>query len=159
MTVIISHVICATLWMRMLRDHAVFLFWTVQRTEFHEIFGQKNCHDENEIEDYHLKSRGGMVLIRDSSSLPQILLKRHTHTHAHTHTKAFLIHLQYFFTYSVSIFNRILTKTINLIADPRGLAVYDKKRLRPLEHWDRGFESHSRHGYLFAFILCLCCSV
>jgi hypothetical protein len=29
-------------------------------------------------------------------------------------------------------------------------------RLRPL---DRGFESHSRHGCLCAFILCLCCSV
>jgi hypothetical protein len=27
-------------------------------------------------------------------------------------------------------------------------------RLRPLEHWDRGFESHSRHGCLCAFILC-----
>jgi hypothetical protein len=30
-------------------------------------------------------------------------------------------------------------------------------RLRPLEHWDRGFESHLRHGCLCAFILCLCC--
>jgi hypothetical protein len=28
---------------------------------------------------------------------------------------------------------------------------------RALEHWDRGFESHSRHGCLSAFILCLCC--
>jgi hypothetical protein len=27
-----------------------------------------------------------------------------------------------------------------------------------LERWDRGFESHSRHGCLCAFILCLCCS-
>jgi hypothetical protein len=27
---------------------------------------------------------------------------------------------------------------------------------RSLEHWDRGFESHSRHGCLFVFILCLC---
>jgi hypothetical protein len=26
-------------------------------------------------------------------------------------------------------------------------------RLRTLEHWDRGFESHSRYGCLFAFIL------
>jgi hypothetical protein len=33
------------------------------------------------------------------------------------------------------------------------------KYLRPLERWDRGFESHSRHGYLYAFILCLCCPV
>jgi hypothetical protein len=31
--------------------------------------------------------------------------------------------------------------------------------LPSLEHWDRGFESQSRHGCLFAFILCLCCSV
>jgi hypothetical protein len=29
------------------------------------------------------------------------------------------------------------------------------KCLRPLKHWDRGFESHSRHGCLFLFILCL----
>jgi hypothetical protein len=30
------------------------------------------------------------------------------------------------------------------------------KCLRSLEHWDRGFESRSRHGYLSAFIMCLC---
>jgi hypothetical protein len=28
-----------------------------------------------------------------------------------------------------------------------------------LEHWNCGFESHSRHGCLSAFALCLCCSV
>jgi hypothetical protein len=28
-----------------------------------------------------------------------------------------------------------------------------------LQHLDRGFESHLRHGCLCAFILCLCCSV
>jgi hypothetical protein len=39
---------------------------------------------------------------------------------------------------------------------PRGLSM---NRLRPLKHWDRGFESHLRHGYLCAFILCLCCPV
>jgi hypothetical protein len=33
------------------------------------------------------------------------------------------------------------------------------KFLRPLEHWDRGFESRWRHGRLYAFILCLCCPV
>jgi hypothetical protein len=32
-------------------------------------------------------------------------------------------------------------------------------RLRTLEHWDRGFESHLIHGCLCAFILCLCCSM
>jgi hypothetical protein len=31
--------------------------------------------------------------------------------------------------------------------------------LRPLEHRDHGFEFHSRHGYLCAFNLCLCCPV
>jgi hypothetical protein len=27
---------------------------------------------------------------------------------------------------------------------------------RPLEHWDCGFDCHSRHGCLCAFVLCLC---
>jgi hypothetical protein len=31
--------------------------------------------------------------------------------------------------------------------------------LHPLKRCDRGFESHSRHRCLCAFILCLCCSV
>jgi hypothetical protein len=31
--------------------------------------------------------------------------------------------------------------------------------LRPLERWDRRFESRLRHGCLRAFILCLCCFV
>jgi hypothetical protein len=31
--------------------------------------------------------------------------------------------------------------------------------LRALEPWDRGFESHSRHGCLCAFVPCLCCPV
>jgi hypothetical protein len=31
--------------------------------------------------------------------------------------------------------------------------------LRTLKQWDRVFESHLRHGYLCAFIVCLCCSV
>jgi hypothetical protein len=31
--------------------------------------------------------------------------------------------------------------------------------LRPLKHWDRGFESYLSHGCLCGFILCLCCSV
>jgi hypothetical protein len=35
---------------------------------------------------------------------------------------------------------------------PRG--VKNENCLRPLKHWDRGFESHSRHGCLCAFILC-----
>jgi hypothetical protein len=35
----------------------------------------------------------------------------------------------------------------------------DKNGLRPFEHSDRGFESHSRHGCLCAINLYLCCSV
>jgi hypothetical protein len=41
-------------------------------------------------------------------------------------------------------------------ANHSGRANEGMKYLRPLEHWDRGFESHSRHGCLFVFILCLC---
>jgi hypothetical protein len=41
-------------------------------------------------------------------------------------------------------------------ADHSGRAVYDMNCLHPLEHWDRGFKFHSRHGCLFVFILCLC---
>jgi hypothetical protein len=37
---------------------------------------------------------------------------------------------------------------------PRGLK--SMNRLRPLEHWDRGFESHLRHVCLRAFIPCFC---
>jgi hypothetical protein len=45
------------------------------------------------------------------------------------------------------------------VADHNGRAIEGMKYLRPLEPWDRGFESHSRHGCLSAFILCLCCPV
>jgi hypothetical protein len=44
-------------------------------------------------------------------------------------------------------------------ADHSDRAGQGMNSLRSLEHWDRGFESHSRHGCLCAFILCLCCSV
>jgi hypothetical protein len=40
-----------------------------------------------------------------------------------------------------------------------GRAVGGMNYLRWLESWDRGFESHSRHKCLCAFILCLCCPV
>lgn len=40
--------------------------------------------------------------------------------------------------------------------DHSGCAVKGMTCLRPLEHWDRGFESNSRQGYVFMFILCLC---
>jgi hypothetical protein len=34
-------------------------------------------------------------------------------------------------------------------------ALSNEKIFRLSEHWDRGFISYSRHGYLCAFILCL----
>jgi hypothetical protein len=34
-----------------------------------------------------------------------------------------------------------------------GCTVYAMNRFRPLEGWDRGFESQSRHGSLSVFIL------
>jgi hypothetical protein len=37
--------------------------------------------------------------------------------------------------------------------------VWSMNCIRPLEHWARGFESHSRYGYLCPLILCLCCPV
>jgi hypothetical protein len=37
-------------------------------------------------------------------------------------------------------------------AGPNGRAVWVTYCLRPLEHWDRGFESHSRHGCVSAFL-------
>jgi hypothetical protein len=42
---------------------------------------------------------------------------------------------------------------LNLTADHIGCAVYDMNCLLPLEQWGRGFEFHSRHGYLCEFIL------
>jgi hypothetical protein len=40
------------------------------------------------------------------------------------------------------------------VSEPITAAARSKACLRSLEHWDPGFESHSRHG-----CLCLCCSV
>jgi hypothetical protein len=48
----------------------------------------------------------------------------------------------------------ISVETIVILpADHSGRAVLGMNRLRPLEHWDRWFEYHSRHGCLCAFIL------
>jgi hypothetical protein len=44
-------------------------------------------------------------------------------------------------------------------ADHSGRAVHGMNCLRPLEHWNRVFETHSRHSCLCAFILRLCCPV
>jgi hypothetical protein len=44
-------------------------------------------------------------------------------------------------------------------ADDTGRAARSVKRLRPLKHWDRGFEPHSKGRYLSAIILCLRCPV
>jgi hypothetical protein len=44
---------------------------------------------------------------------------------------------------------------IILNADHRGCAMWRKKCLHPIEHWDRGFESHSRYGCLYIFCVCV----
>jgi hypothetical protein len=48
---------------------------------------------------------------------------------------------------------------VYLTADHSSRAIYGMNRLHPLKHWDRGFESHSRHACLCAIILCSCYSV
>jgi hypothetical protein len=42
-------------------------------------------------------------------------------------------------------------------ADHSGRAAQGMSRFHPLEHWDRGFEFHLRHGYLCVFILFVFC--
>jgi hypothetical protein len=53
----------------------------------------------------------------------------------------------------------VLQSTVGMLyvsADHSGRAVYAMNCLRSLQRWDRGFESHSRHGcVLYAFILCV----
>jgi hypothetical protein len=34
--------------------------------------------------------------------------------------------------------------------------ISDTNCLRPLEHWDHGFKSHSRHEYLYVRLFCVC---
>jgi hypothetical protein len=45
--------------------------------------------------------------------------------------------------------------TTTITAHHSGRAVWDVKHLHSLERWDLGFESHSRHGYLRLFCLCV----
>jgi hypothetical protein len=47
-----------------------------------------------------------------------------------------------------------LSSPIAMLANRSGREVYGMNSLRPLQRWDRGFESHWRHGCLSAFILC-----
>jgi len=49
---------------------------------------------------------------------------------------------------NVKIFNLIQT----VYAVPSGRATYGAYGLGPLGHWDRGFESRSRHGCISAFL-------
>jgi hypothetical protein len=53
---------------------------------------------------------------------------------------------------------KVLSSAYNLLhwlADHSGRVVEGMNRLLLLEHWDRGFQSHTRHGGLCAFILCV----
>jgi hypothetical protein len=58
---------------------------------------------------------------------------------------------------STQNFYFILTTVRN--ADHSGRAVEVMSCFRSLERWDCVVVSHSRHGCLWAFFLCLCCSV
>jgi hypothetical protein len=44
---------------------------------------------------------------------------------------------------------------IRHMAGHSGCAVYGMHCLRSLEHWDRGFESHLKHGCLRLFCVCV----
>jgi hypothetical protein len=67
------------------------------------------------------------------------------------------------FSYSSSVARVKLRDTISAADIAAGRSQWPcrlrRDCLRSLGHWDRGFESHSRHECLCAFILCLCCSV
>jgi hypothetical protein len=57
------------------------------------------------------------------------------------------VFLVYFLRLSVtaSLIRQSIFFIASFLADRRGSAVEGLEYLRPLEHWDRGFESHSRH--------------
>jgi hypothetical protein len=58
---------------------------------------------------------------------------------------------------SINTFTSYLFKIHFNLADQSGRAVWGMNRLRPLEHWDRGFGSHSGHGCLYCVCLfCVC---
>jgi hypothetical protein len=52
-------------------------------------------------------------------------------------------------------------KSVQKASVPITVAARSKARkyFRPLKHWDRGLEFHTKHGCLSVFILCLCCPV
>jgi hypothetical protein len=64
-----------------------------------------------------------------------------------------------FVTESISILTEVFAHVVVAKTEHGGRAVSGMNRLRPLERWECGFESHSRHGCLCVFILCLCFSV
>jgi hypothetical protein len=67
----------------------------------------------------------------------------------------------YIYIYLKEIVMSMYVKILNINdkADHSDRAVWSMNCPRLLERWDRGFESRSRYGWLYAFILCLCCSV
>jgi hypothetical protein len=73
--------------------------------------------------------------------------------HTYRHTKKWIIQ----YCSQESLFNGTKIRVFSCInAGHTGHAVYGMKGLCTLKHWDRGFKSHLKHGYLSAFILCLC---
>jgi len=43
---------------------------------------------------------------------------------------------------------------VYILTSPSGRTVFVAYGLGPLDNWDRGFESRTRHGYMSAFFLC-----
>jgi hypothetical protein len=73
-----------------------------------------------------------------------------------------IIIISYYYYYYYYYYYDLLSRPNNIwitIIEPvfwRGILDCIMNNLRPLEHWDHGFESHSRHGTVLVFILCLC---
>jgi hypothetical protein len=88
----------------------------------------------------------------------QLLLVNNNYTHiSYVHSRSGMNEqsvVSVYRVYSVGIDN--ILRYICEVADHSGRAVKGMNCLLPLKHWDRGFESHLRHGYLCAFILRLC---
>jgi hypothetical protein len=64
------------------------------------------------------------------------------------------MNIVYVLNQSFIVFSIKLNETIKLLIT--AVAPSNKKCLRPLEHWVRGFVSHSTHGLYLRFF-CVCC--
>jgi hypothetical protein len=66
---------------------------------------------------------------------------------------------QLFKIFSTFYGNQMFITAHNKKIDHSDRAVKSMECLRPLEHWDRGFESHSGYGCMPEYFLCSCSPV